>query len=326
MFKALKPALVAAFVCLANLSFAWNDVGHQLVADLAYRRLPVKMRQKAVALLKQLPTYERDIASRMPANLTPEQQDEFIFAMCSTWPDIIRSPNHPRNRTDHHAVWHYCDLGIVDPRDPIDWETTVPKFGNIKDPDNAVDAIEHNMEILKGTAPDPEKAIALCWILHIIGDIHQPLHCATMYSKALPQGDYGGSGFLLADTDNTSRTEKLHSIWDGMLGSRQSFAEILKMRDILEGCPCYNRQYFASELRKKTYLSWIREGHAICKREVYLLGSKEPLKGINYKQRDAGVKAPELPKNYLKRGDLVASRQASVASFRLADTLRTVLK
>ena len=40
---------------------------------------------------------------------------------------------------------------------------------------------------------DEEKAIYLTWLMHLVGDIHQPLHCAAVFSEQFPNGDKGGN-------------------------------------------------------------------------------------------------------------------------------------
>jgi len=43
------------------------------------------------------------------------------------------------------------------------------------------------------TGTDEEKEIYLTWLLHLIGDIHQPLHCTAVFSEQFPNGDKGGN-------------------------------------------------------------------------------------------------------------------------------------
>ena len=64
-----------------------------------------------------------------------------------------------------------------------------------------------------------QRARALRYLLHLVGDIHQPLYCATRCTQALSQGDRGGNDFKVKGEDN------LHSCWDGGVGM---FARVLR--------------------------------------------------------------------------------------------------
>jgi hypothetical protein len=58
---------------------------------------------------------------------------------------------------------------------------------------------------------------ALRFIIHLVGDIHQPLHCATRVTEQFPDGDRGGNSLMvrLVGTDGRAKKVKLHSYWDG---------------------------------------------------------------------------------------------------------------
>ncbi len=67
--------------------------------------------------------------------------------------------------------------------------------------------------------PDEQRARALRYLLHLVGDIHQPLHGATRCTAAHPEGDRGGNDFKVKGEVN------LHSYWDGGVGM---FAHVLR--------------------------------------------------------------------------------------------------
>src|SRR5207302_908104 len=72
----------------------------------------------------------------------------------------------------------------------------------------------------KAAASDQKKAIALCWIIHQAGDIHQPLHAISRFSNAFPQGDRGGNLVHPFPNPRGSRpySKNLHAYWDDLLG------------------------------------------------------------------------------------------------------------
>src|SRR5207253_3232651 len=63
------------------------------------------------------------------------------------------------------------------------------------------------------SAADTTRAVALAWVVHLVGDIHQPLHSSSRVTPAepLPKGDEGGNTFHLDDNRN------LHAYWDRIL-------------------------------------------------------------------------------------------------------------
>ena len=69
---------------------------------------------------------------------------------------------------------------------------------------------------LNDTNASPElRAASLSWLIHLVGDIHQPLHCESFYSDAYTNGDRGGNEFYVKPADQPVR---LHGVWDGLLG------------------------------------------------------------------------------------------------------------
>jgi len=61
------------------------------------------------------------------------------------------------------------------------------------DPDNILSALEENRRIVKSQVSADKRAIALAWLLHLVGDVHQPLHTIQMFRREYPHGDRGGN-------------------------------------------------------------------------------------------------------------------------------------
>jgi S1/P1 Nuclease len=58
---------------------------------------------------------------------------------------------------------------------------------------NILTAMAENERVVRiGTDPE-QKAIALAWLFHLVGDIHQPLHTAQLFTVEYPKGDRGGN-------------------------------------------------------------------------------------------------------------------------------------
>jgi hypothetical protein len=56
---------------------------------------------------------------------------------------------------------------------------------------NILTALTDNEKVAK-TGADADKAVAVCWLMHLVGDIHQPLHAVSYYDDDHPKGDRGG--------------------------------------------------------------------------------------------------------------------------------------
>ena len=109
----------------------------------------------------------------------------------------------------HHPTWHYADFyWDVENRQPRDIPGTGP------DSLNAVERIVAlRATLVDSSAADTTRAVALAWLLHLVGDVHQPLHCSSRVTSEdpFPRGDRGGNTFALDAGHN------LHAYWDEIL-------------------------------------------------------------------------------------------------------------
>ena len=136
----------------------------------------------------------------------------FDSLQATTRPDIIR-----REPQWHHATWHYINepyFPTEADREALQGHITdnlsrdVPKAGEDIERMNAIQAFKYNLDRFRSVdTSDRDKAVALCWILHIGGDLHQPLHTTAMFTTALPQGDRGGNTIKLTG----SSAKNLHA-------------------------------------------------------------------------------------------------------------------
>ena len=84
---------------------------------------------------------------------------------------------------------------------------------------NVTQAINLGRRVVKDPQASPaDRAVMLAWLFHCVGDIHQPLHGAAMFSVRLfPEGDRGGNSV------KTKQNGNLHALWDGLLGRDEEF-------------------------------------------------------------------------------------------------------
>lgn len=160
---------------LANDVFAWGPDGHKIVGQIAEDQLSATARQKVKSILK---------------NQT--------LAEVSIWADTIRSKPEYR----HTKSWHFVNIP-----DGETYATTEHDHAG-----DVVTAISEQVEILKDpSSSDLEKEEALKFIVHFVGDIHQPLHAGR-------PDDRGGNS---VEVVFKGRKMNLHSLWDsGMIGQQ----------------------------------------------------------------------------------------------------------
>ncbi len=172
---------------------------------------------------------------------------------------------------------HYTDIPFVDPKDAAAFagKTLVSP-----DQTDVLCALKHESGILRSrNAADEDKAVAICWIFHLIGDIHQPLHNTSFFScePGLEHGDQGGN--KLAVKIN-GRVWKLHAYWDDLLGEDSNYGDdsaehqyelylmAIKQADRLGKLqlPAGAAEKFAKD---RTFASWSQEGFELAKTVAY---------------------------------------------------------
>ena len=167
-------------------------------------------------------------------------------------------------------------------------------------------------KIKSGT--DEEKAVYMTWLFHLVGDIHQPLHCTAVFSERFPDGDRGG---ILAMIRTRTSMTNLRSFWDGLPGRGETAGEIGKLVHAVEQITKDKAAEIKKELAEhQTFESWAREGWELSKRAVYLNGELKVAAGRG--ARDA----PEVPAEYPAACGMVARVQMGKAGIRLADQVR----
>jgi S1/P1 Nuclease len=204
---------------------AWNSIGHMAVGYIAYQQLTPAAKARVNALLAMNPDYSLWV-SYIPAGTPNDQRDLYIFMMAATWPDEIKlagsgytadgprgGDSPPPNPTQANLNIGYTDMTMHKYWHFIDIPFAVGKLALPPVPTpNAQTQIEVFRTVLASGASDGLKSYDLAWIEHLVGDIHQPLHCSTRVTAGMPQGDAGGNDV------KTNPPPELHAYWDDLLG------------------------------------------------------------------------------------------------------------
>ena len=196
--RGLRTQIAIGLVCFILftpiLSLGWGAGGHMMVAQIAFDRLNPRAKAQARMLLA-IPID--------PATISSQSKD---FVNAAHWADDLR----PFAEFDSFKELHFLDTPFA---------TDGTALPEVPTP-NIVTALEENVNILKTSTDNNAKAQALRLIIHFVGDIHQPLHCATKVDSAHPEGDRGGNLVKITVTaKGRSKSTNLHSYWDGGLAT-----------------------------------------------------------------------------------------------------------
>ena len=317
-------AVFIVFTFLVLEAEAWNGTGHMVVAELAWRGMSASHRHAISKLLKQHPHYQLLLAKDHPADC---DLDEWVFLQAATWPDMIRparagDEEKPSGVTQfHRSQWHYINIPYVWPADAGGISTNgfnIPAT-------NIVWALNNSAQMLGDKRLSAaERAVSLCWVLHLVGDIHQPLHAATLLTQAYPRGDMGGNA--LAIVEASGKPMNLHWFWDQLLDSGHTYTSISVLADTISGAPQNDPRRLAEYRSDKTAESWARESYRAAIAFAYADGQ---LKFADWKAFAAGsVAATEVPRlgsAYVINASDLAHRRVSLAGRRLRDLLERKL-
>ena len=353
--------IIRVFSCLILLTCsadAWWDGGHKAISLIAYERLTPTERDWVVKLLESHPTWVELFQGPMDEELgkTPdaETRARWIFAQASIWCDLIRKregyPNAQRiNQEFHHSTWHYTDLPVFpdeearkelkhkDHLPPMEWTPGMaePKSEGF----NSMHTLQRVMhELPRTTATSAEKAVSICWLFHVLGDTHQPCHCAELFvPNKLADGDRGANRVLILNIRRSNPeldADVLHYFWDSLWNTDQNGVIAVQARvDALRGDEALwkRAESLATELDPK---AWLREGHALAVSHIYSPTLLNRMKDVEPRPNPGPGKPEEvlmvsLPTAamdaYVVDARKLAREQVALAGVRLAEVLKRMV-
>ena len=249
---------VMAFALLVTLGrsdlSAWGCEGHQAVAILAEQVLGVASLQALRAVLTASPI---DPSLRRNCPAVPSD----IIADAATWADDQRAAEPST------SSWHFVNL----PRSLTSKTANPAPFcagGNC-----VIDAITKQFQTLRVSADRNQRANALRFLIHLVGDIHQPMHVVT-------NGDRGGNCFPVAyfvrspeQDDRGGFSPNLHSVWDSMviatLMKAHGLADARALAVHLAAQGPFPKTVTARAPTTSSVTGWAREAHALARSVAY---------------------------------------------------------
>lgn len=304
--------LLGLVLCSIVSVSAWDDAGHKLSAYIAWQRMTPEVRETAVKILLAAPE-DSDLSVFYLQDSRSENARKLeLFMIAATWADIVRERKFDvRYKKYHKGNWHYSDTF---------WKQINGKVENVEGMEEGGKAVEKLYEFEKvlrdPVISDQEKAIALAWILHLGGDIHQPLHTSARITDLEPKGDQGGNLFLLNPVETPrNQSENLHWFWDSIIGRNIPRENDACDSDYL--FPIANQIIKANSfdqakksLSLNNFDNWQKESFAYNPTDVFSADL------IRYQKPSEKYK-----KNALK----VAEKQLAMAGYRLGEMLNQIL-
>jgi S1/P1 Nuclease len=288
--KVLVAVSLSAILAAPARSHAWGNSGHEAVAYVAWQQLTPATRARVLELLKLVPTLHNpentasipgftDWVNDLPPGLTDDQKNLYLFMRAATWADSIKhqwlkdSDTPPANRpvevnigytdTESHGYWHFINTAFASDQSKVP-ATPAP---------NVATQIIALRQDIASDEDDVLKSYDMVWLLHLVGDIHQPLHGAVRYYAGT--GDQGGNLVKIDLTPamkkqfegslSSSAPTELHAFWDDLPGEGEPAPALPQAAAFAGSLP----SAAAGQIADIDPAGWASESLALAKSDAY---------------------------------------------------------
>ena len=195
--------LMAAFLSLSpQLCWAWSESIHGVITLAAVDELSEEKRAEFLRLVETHPQFEEMIAPKTDKG--PADREDRIIARAGYWADMVAGTEHDRPK------WHFYPslFSLDETKVPEDVQPQLehlpPEGATLQTQElNLVQAVLLCRSVLEDKSrPDAERAVALCWLSTLVGDLYQPLRLGSLYAPPTfpaPEGDRHGQLLLVGD-------------------------------------------------------------------------------------------------------------------------------
>jgi hypothetical protein len=295
-------------------ALAWNIPTHVITGSIAheiFRRENPAAVANVMAILEHHSWYET--RWQMQLNKVPQpERNEMLFMLATRWADDVRT----QDGAQHRGLWHYINFPFKPEGEPPSVEPKPP------DPVNILSAINENQRILRGEAPPDQRANALAWLFHLVGDVHQPLHTAQLFTRDYPDGDRGGNEICVRVTADRTPLN-LHALWDGLITSTSNVSRLKRIATEL-------RNKFSetdlTELANSDPKAWAKESYSAAVEVAYRNGAARGTPKSQAKDCREVTAAAVLPPGYAPVARRVADRRIMLAAYRLATLIGQIFE
>jgi len=297
MTFAISNLVLAVLLVGAAPARAWLPEGHMATGAIAYDILArydptaLDVVRRMMESHPQWPSFRARLTDLAGADRTRR-----LFELMAVWPD------EARGGVFDHDDWHYSQTFVS----PI--RHLVPQaFGG------AEDAYRRNLVIARDPgASDAARAVALCWVIHIVGDMHQSLHAALWLGWRFPTSDAGGNWAWVRAAPGAA-PQRLHFFWDAAgrtsglsRGSPDAFVAQLEAARPFEAEPRIDNAFAAFD-------GWVRQARIQAFSDVYDEG--------RFQGGVSAADAPVLTAEYVARARRVGADAIAAAGNRIGALL-----
>lgn len=259
-----KPAFLSIALFAPLFSFCWGVTGHRVIAEIAQNHLTKKAKKELHNLI-----------------------GKETLAQWANWADFIKSDT--THTWDKASKWHYVDLPAN-----LDKEKFIATLKKLPGENLYTQIQAMSKQLADHSLSIEQRQIALRFLIHFVGDLHQPLHVGH-------EEDQGGNKIKVTWFDKPTN---LHSVWDNALVDFQqySYTEYARILDIAS-----DEQI--NEWQNSSLEDWFYDTYLIAQK-VYSLSPENAKLGYLY--------------NYIFKTDL--DNQLLKGGIRLAKILNEALK
>jgi len=305
--------LVSLITLSPQPAMAWNKAGHMVSGAIAFRELKEfdpQALSKVIEIFKSHPDYS---SKWLPAIRKQRKQigmrnhDQYVFMFAARWADDIRD-----NVDLHCGSCHFINYPFKPDGQPDSVVVKEPQSVNVER------TFEEKLRIAKdGNAAPADRAMALAWIFHVVGDVHQPLHTSALFTTDFPNGDMGGN-LIFVRRKADQPTIRLHTLWDGLVIDSEQFRDVSEKAVELRQRTSHKRAALR-ELSERDFHDWSKEESFPAAR-VHAYRSGTIKTGANENSGEP------LPSDYIYVVKPFAERRMVLAGYRLADILKEIVE
>lgn len=309
MIKKITANLSIAALLIAAMhpaaAMAWSEESHMTTGAMAYDDLansdPAALSQLE-KIIRAHPHYSQLAAHA--GDLKGPARTRIVFEWLARWPDDMNDTEF------EHRSWHY-ELRVVH-----GWAWLWP-FRN----GDASGAFDINFRTLSDRdAPDRERAIALAWLIHIVGDIQQPLHAGHQMNANFYLTDEAGS-LAYIRKDAGGEAIDLHQYWDKSIDIP---GPVNATANIWSGA--LPNLWPRSKISELTYPGTAQAQFGLWLDESMYLAKNVAYKGSALQATPAASDAPVATSSEISFVQELSKRRVATAGYRISDTIKMALR
>lgn len=263
---------------LPFVAFSWNTLTHKVIANIAYQNLTPSVKEKVDNLVGYFHQQYPEMGT---------------FLDIAYWPDALRS-----QKIETYTHWHYINTAFSKDDTPLK---------NLIERDNAVWAINSIEPAVKNVhANVNERVRFLAFLVHIVGDLHQPLHTVSYISVVTPDGDKGGNSYFVR---YKNQRINLHTLWDkgvDAFAGDNSQEHVNALTTLITST--YPKSYFGNRINYLKPEDWIQEGLWNAKEYAYTVAMEQVITA-----------------QYVELAQRISKQEAALAGYRIAKILNQLL-